>query len=751
MSFEWSRALTEPSQQYQSVHSSPQWLVLAVFFAMSLWLPISVGAQNKKDNQWPAPATLFGQLEQLTEDLPALKAWSDTTRQQIEVINDSTLDRQQRINTLSQLTKQLQLLADANRQILQSNMSPEDVRFLSSEVVRMHYRISRRMEMWEIALEMPVREKLNDNATPIQKTAFQKLNFRALDPTWIDYLLLNEYRDAFESFKPDPKKQRETARRILARIYSPALTPEQANYARNVIDSQVLEFLKSHASEAVGTADFLERLEYYETHASGYASKALSDHYQNLLWSSDLQDQQLAAKLHAHYRNANFRMTVSEAFMKRLVPKLPTMAQPVSETVKGALVSGNSQIFSEVDVHLVPDSERLNFNLQTQGQVLSDTMARVKSVRIFNQGMAWYDINKPITVDRNGIDASQKAFSSTKVRQVLVDIESNMDNVPLVGGLVRRITENRVREESPESNQIFRRKVAREAEERVEEILQEQIAKVEASAEQSLRQPLFALDLDPEPVQLATTAEQIIMRFRLAGRDQMAANTARPQEVDGSLISFQIHQSLMNNVIERMGLNGNSFDQDELADHFKKILGDAPVGTSVSLADEADGQVEQRYARFEFANFDPVQIKFVEDRINIVLNLKKLYLKKDSKRPLRNIQMTASYKLATNGLFVRLIQDDSGTLIKGTRKRLRLGEKATVSTVMKILFKKQYEFNALPEQFRDLEQAQSLAISDLIISDGWLGVSLNDQKKPVPRMIDRLPQRFGKLRKAVTR
>ena len=272
--------------------------------------------------------------------------------------------------------------------------------------------------------------------------------------------------------------------------------------------------------------------------------------------------------------------------MKRLVPKLPAMAQPVSENVKGALVSGNSQIFSEVDVHLVPDPEKLNFNLQTQGQVLSDTMARVKSVRIFNQGMAWYNINKPIIVDRNGIDASQKAFSSTKVRQVLVDIQSNVDNVPVVGSLVRRITENRVREESPESNQIFRRKVAREAEERVEEILQKQIAKVEASAEQSLRQPLFALDLDPEPVQLATTADQIIMRFRLAGRDQMAANTARPQEAEGSLISFQIHQSLMNNVIERMGLNGNSFDQKELAEHFKKILGDDPEGTSVRLADE---------------------------------------------------------------------------------------------------------------------------------------------------------------------
>lgn len=750
-SFEWSRALTERRQQFKSILRSSPWLVVLAFFAVSHCLPSASFAQEKSAKPWPKPTALLEQLDQLSQDMPGLATWCKTTSQQAEVISDSTLDRQQRVNTLEQLQKQLQLLANANTNILRSNLKPEKIRFLSSEVVRMHYRISRRIEVWSLALQMPVRESLNDPSNQVlQQAAYQRLNFDGLDPTWVDYLLLNEYRDAFESLKPDVANQRETARRILARVYSPALNPEQANYARNVIAPEVIEFLKSHASETVKSSDLLTRVEYYESDASGRFSKALSDSYQNLLWSDDLQDQQMAATLHAHYRNANFRMTVSEAFMKRLVPKLPAMAQPVSETVKGALVSGNSQIFSEVDVHLVPDPERLNFNLQTQGQVLSDTMARVKSVRIFNQGMAWYNINKPITVDRNGIDASQKAFSSTKVQQVLVDIQSNMDNVPLVGNLVRRITENRVREETPESNQIFRRKVAREAEERVEEILQEQIAKVEASADKSLKQPLFALDLDPEPVQLATTANQIIMRYRLAGRDQMAANTARPQEVEGSLISFQVHQSLMNNVIERLGLNGNTFEQDELEAHFKKVLGDTPGGTSAQLGD-ADDKRERRYAKFEFAKYDPVRIKFVEDRVNVVLNLKKLYLKKGSNRALKNIRMTASYKLATNGLFVRLIQDDSGTLIQGTRKRLRLGEKATVSTVMKILFQKQYDFNALPEQFRDLEQAQSLAISDLILSDGWLGVSLSDQVKPTPRMIDRLPQRFGNLRKAVTR
>ncbi|MEL7497585.1 MAG: hypothetical protein AAFN77_08240 [Planctomycetota bacterium] len=704
-----------------------------------LSMPLAALAQESQPatKRWPTPKKLIEQLDELGQRSPMLKSWVANTKQLVTVITDGGHDAQQRQANLEQLIKQRDQLQMLATQVWNARKQIDEAQMLSIDISRMHYRLSRRIDIWTVALKMPVRSNVSDNATAAQ-VGYRKLNFDSLQPAWVDYLLLDEFQTAFEGLNSDEDLKRETARRMLARIYSPALLPAQREYAQNIFDENVLRFLKSHASDPVDPADLLARLEYYEAEPSARASHYLNQSYQDLLWSTEPLDRTAAGLLDAHYRNANFRLTVSQRFMNRLLPTLPTMAEPVSEQLNGHQVSGRSQITNQINVHLVPDANRLNFQIETQGEVLSDTMLRTKSVRIFNHGLAWFNVTKPITVDRNGIDATQKAFSTSRSQQVLVDIKSNVDNVPLIGNFVRRIAENRVREDSPEANQIFRRKVANQAEERVESVLSESISKVEQNAEKNLLQPLLDLNLDPEPLQLATTADKIIIRYRLAGRDQMAANTSRPQDAPKSLMNIQLHHSLLNNAIARIGLNGNQFNNEELAAHLQDVLGIAPQPSA--------GDDKGRDAAFTFAKHDPVKIEFVEDHINVTLNLSKLELSKS--KSLRNISMTASYEIATNGMYVRLLQDDNGTRIKGTgRKKLRLGDRAAISTVMKVLFRQQYDFHSLPKQFREHDQARQLTISNLVLSDGWIGVSIDDAQPEQPtRIIDRLPQRFGSLR-----
>jgi len=82
-----------------------------------------------------------------------------------------------------------------------------------------------------------------------------------------------------------------------------------------------------------------------------------------------------------------------------------------------------------VIVNLVPDAHQLNFQIQTNGRVQSDTVAKTKGFRIMNQGHATFDVYKKISVNANGIDASQKAYSTSTARQLLVGIQSKIDNV----------------------------------------------------------------------------------------------------------------------------------------------------------------------------------------------------------------------------------------------------------------------------------------------------------------------------------
>ena len=69
-----------------------------------------------------------------------------------------------------------------------------------------------------------------------------------------------------------------------------------------------------------------------------------------------------------------------------------------------------------------------------------------------------------------------------------------------------------------------------------------------------------SLLLDPTVLSAKTTERRFEMRIRLAGPDQLGGHTPRPQAPSDSLASVQIHESLLNNMLERLELNGQTFD-----------------------------------------------------------------------------------------------------------------------------------------------------------------------------------------------
>ena len=193
------------------------------------------------------------------------------------------------------------------------------------------------------------------------------------------------------------------------------------------------------------------------------------------------------------------------------------------------------------------------------------------------------------------------------------------------------------------------------------------------------------------------------------------------------MVTIQLHQSLVNNVIARLGLNGGSFTGQELAKHLQDVLG---------LDVDASSDENQKDAQFKFAGLDPIRIDFKDGRVNVVINLDSLQVGGAAK-PIRRLSITAAYTIEADGMQVRLTQDDTGTRVTSRGKRLRLGDRAVVSTVMKMLFQPSYSLNALPKKFRERPQAQSLVISSLIVYNGWLAVEMDDvlvaQSAPIER------------------
>lgn len=686
--------------------------------------PVRVTFQNELDVYRPLAVALIQQIESLAL-IPELEEWSTETLSILRKLCHEELSVVQTRALFERLESQAIVAQEISELVRERCENSTETKYDYCEVARLSYRIKRRLAVWNSILDPAEGFEENEQAVKFSFGTGSVTHQRLLDdlvaikidPVWRDYLMLESLESVMATESPGAFKIKAAAREVLSRIYSPVLNKEQASYVKSLISPNSLRLLKDVATLPFEETELLRRIENYEANPSSLTGYYLNDQYQNLLWSEKPQEIATAKAIETHYRNANIRLAFSERLLNRLLPKLPEVEQPVDQRIKGARVLGKSRVSNQLHLNLIPNDSQIQLNLETRGNVQSDTVAKTKVFRVTNLGKANFEAFQEIVINEEGIEAVGDPYARSKANQLVVGVESAMDRHPILGGLARKIATNSLKRDASETDRLYKRTVESSAEDQMREQVGEQLQVVRELAYTKLFQPLFGMDLEPEPKQLATTEDQMVVRYRIGGRDQMAANTARPLDSGSSLISFQLHQSAINNAISRIGLNGNKFTVDELVEHLKGVVG---AGDSNQAGAKSD-----QHAEIGFAYFDPILVEFQEDQLKVTLNLKSLKIGEKGK-VWKNVSLTAAYRFVRDGMKIQLHQNDNGTRIRG--KRLRFGDKAAISTVMKVLFQKEYSVASLPEKIAQRIDTSRLEISQLSISDGWLAVSVDDRE-----------------------
>jgi hypothetical protein len=272
---------------------------------------------------------------------------------------------------------------------------------------------------------------------------------------------------------------------------------------------------------------------------------------------------------------------------------------------------------------------------------------------------------------------------------------------------------------------MVRQRVERTASERIEEEVESQLNEATAYLQKNVLQPLIAMDLDPDAQQMSTTREEIVMRYRLAGRDQMAAYTARPRSVQGSLFNAQFHQSAFNNLLMRIDLNGRTFTTAEMVKHVEDLLG-VPVKSAV----------EQK-AEFEFASLDPIRADFKDNRVIISLNLRSFQI--GNGKRWKNLSVSSVYIPQVNGTTIELVQENPGLHLTG--KNLKLRDQLAVRTIFEAFFEQSYRVSAVPEKLASRLDSANLVVSQLVVENGWAGISVSEVKSKETSRSSRLLRR----------
>ena len=694
-----------------------------LLFALSLFAtPMAAfGREEKREpsDAWVQPESLIAELE-LLQKSPYTASWAESTIQTLNRLDSLTgIGDPESSEVFDQLQDRLKRLDFLITELLGREVkSPATRDNLVSILRQTHYSMARRLAIWPIVHEIALtsRHRLTrldeQQAGKFLLASRERLNVNQVEQGWAEYLKLDDAVTAFNSINAKETTRRKAARAVLARAYNPALSVSQKKYLTDAIDEATLGVLKASAVGDLDLHQFLARLEWMESRNNGASQYRVNDFYQSALWSDDPEFQRLAGELQQHYRNGNFRVSIHEVLLNRMIPPLPDTQEPYRDNILGAQVRGQTRISNTLNIGLIPDPNQISMHLETLGNVKSRTVATRSGVVIENEGDSRFRIIKRLALGQQGIFAYRPETTS-QVRQRVVGLRTNMDNIPPLGWMVRKIARNKIQQQAPITNRYTKNQLEQEAEKRFEEEVQTRLGELETLLTERLLHPLVALDLEPDPVQISTTDDQIIMRYRLGGRDQMAANTARPREKPGSLMSMQIHESAVNNVISRFGFNGRKFDTDELIAHVNNMF----------QTEFVKHQGKTRPASFEFAPFDPVRIDF---RRRQDQHLHQFEVVPDRQRKkMETAQHQDNLRCSDRKrVTVKLIQTQDGLQLTG--RQLNPADQIAIRVICEVLFPNEFSVKMMPENLGSQLSVNSLQATQFVLSNGWIGISVAD-------------------------
>lgn len=663
---------------------------------------------------WPRPIAIEKSLEPLRE-VVALRPW-------IEQL-DGDFDRLAQLTTFHDPQTKSHLAALQRRvhegwELSQQTDNPKHAITLQ----RAAYAITRRLETWNRVHLISVSDRLPASRTLKSDVLAERIVFANHDlnriehaETWRAYLLFVELYKAIE--KTDSTEESDLtngtiaqlARKSLARFEGAAQLPAPRKFFSEPVFTSLRDELKKWATDPVDFREVLRDIETYELTGETSAASRVSAHYQTLRWSPSVAAD-LSSQIETRYRDANVCFQVSGDLLNRYLPPMSTFNAPIANTIAGADVRGQSHTRNRLYLRLLPDDESIHFALETWGVVDSNTQANKGPVTVFNQGRSEFQARKLIHIRPLGLEvARSKSSASSNVSTI--GMQTDYDNIPLVREIVRSIADRQQQElagqAKAESEALLRRQVAQ----RFDAEVSTKLADGQQAVYDRVVGKLTALNLQPHVVGLSSTDHNAEIRYRVASDSQLGSHTPRPQAPANSMLAAQVHETALNNFVERLELEGRTMTVAELASFLAGRL-----GIQQQPNDESELLSE---VTLEFAKEDCLRIFLDDDQVKVSLRLAKL---QHDRRVWKDFAVTASYRPEVQGLTFNLLRDGHISL---AGRRLRFRDQISLRAIFSKVFSDDRPLViALPGLDSD-PRWSDLRVSQLSIDDGWFGAAVS--------------------------
>ncbi len=461
----------------------------------------------------------------------------------------------------------------------------------------------------------------------------------------------------------------------------------------------------------------LERYELSNGKADSAAARKAYDAARQL--AADGGDR-LVQVLRTDFMNYNLRVTATEAFLNRFVKKHMEEQGPVSDVILGVPVAGTQRTDTDVSLDLVPSPNQARFDITVNGHVNSSTQGMAQQATIYTQGNHYFTATKEVVFDGDKF-ATRPARISVRANNTTTGAQTSYSG-GLFGGMADRIAMREAEARRGDSEAIAASRVQDQVLPKFnQEVDKEFNASSPATRElQGKLNALRELGLFPDARALVTSSDHLYVVTRLMNAEELGGTTPSTALAYGPGLTVQVHESVVNNSLDRMDLKGKTLAGDELAGEFEKRLSTL-LGRPVKLpAAPAEPDADKVPLTLIFDATDPIRIRFDKGLLYVIVRA--AFKRNGEEIPAQTI--TAQIKLSIKG--DKLIAERSAIEVSPVVRPTGGGiaQQITRAGVIKKKFEQALpvrEFDRSIAITRDKSTVKT-SLTQILALDGWMTI-----------------------------
>ena len=430
----------------------------------------------------------------------------------------------------------------------------------------------------------------------------------------------------------------------------------------------------------------------------------------------------LAVAFRDGYHNYNLRVLVSEGFLNKVVAERRAENGIVDDCILGAKVDGCQTTWTNVGVDIMPSTGVAKLCLYAHGTISSNTQGVTEQATIHTIGNHSFRAEKPILFDGDKF-STEGAGVGVNANNTTVGATTIYDWIPLLGRFANQKAIQAATEKKPESEAIARGKITAQLLPRFNSEVDRKFGtggELNGQLAPAMER-LHNANLYPQTKSYYTTDSWLVGDARVAEAGELAGNTpVGGLATDGCYV--QIHESFLNNAMDRALLAGRTFTEQELINEMTRQIS-LVVGkelTPPAVPKKEGGEDKSLTIMFD-AN-DPVRFKALDGQLVVTVRAAFKQAGKDETIPPQAISIPLN--LVIEGEKLKTTAGDIS--VRAVEKPANVAEQVARAGVIKGRFQEAL----IPREedrafFVDKDGVKlQLKVEEIVSADGWLTVRI---------------------------